>query len=102
MIRSVGCAWQIIKKTATPGMKTMETMEEKTMTIDLDRAGNAIADLYEQLADLQERVAANDQLMVHVSEALMSLTESNRQLQNQLTISQLKQLKTYGVGGVTL
>lgn len=72
------------------------------MTIDLDRAGNAIADLYEQLADLQERVAANDQLMVHVSEALMSLTESNRQLQNQLTISQLKQLKTYGVGGVTL
>lgn len=67
-----------------------------------EKLTEAVADLYEQLADLQERVAANDQLMVHVSEALMSLTETNRQLQNQIMVNQLKQLKTYGVGGVTL
>lgn len=70
-------------------------------TIDIE-ARTDIADLYGQIADLQERLKAWEDLMPLIDEALQGLSNDNVTLQNKLTVRQLKQLSnihnTYGIG----
>ena len=64
---------------------------------------DALGDLYDQLADLQERLAAWEAVMPLVLEALQGLSQDNAQIQGRLTAQQLRQLgdihKAYGIGG---
>lgn len=70
-------------------------------TIDIE-ARTDIADLYGQIADLQERLKAWEELVPIIAEALQGLANDNVTLQSKLTVRQLKQLSnihnTYGIG----
>jgi hypothetical protein len=76
------------------------------MSYDLEMAGNDIANLFEQLADLQERVKAYEDMFPLILESLQGLANDNATTQQRLTISHLKQLRNiqsaYGMGGEPL
>jgi hypothetical protein len=75
------------------------TMRRMTATMTTDES---LADLYDQLATLQERVTAFEELLPIISEALTGLSNDNVSLHSKLTVQQLKQFQkihtSYGIG----